>query len=287
MATYDAGLWTEDFYRAVQPEVFATGLHRAEPHWVSPAKDQVQTDYDVWYVASGGGGVCVNGTWHAFRAGDLITIKPGDVYEQERTDPAAPFHIYYTHILPFGLDKPSLDRALSRVWPLKISMLHRPEFAGLFHRLFEAYTTRRSQHSLAVRGLVMQILETIFDELRGAPLESPPRAYPNLLRAKELLDREYARDLRLADIARHSDLSISHLSALFTRHFGCPPMEYLLRVRLREAKLLLARAERVKETAHATGFQSQHYFSRTFRQRTGLSPTQFAAMHIRRPTSAV
>lgn len=284
MSISESGLWTDDFHRAVRPEVFATGLHKAEPLWVSPAKDQVQTDYDVWYVAAGRGEVRVNGQWHALQTGDLITIKPGDVYQQERTDPADPFQVYFTHLLPFGRGgNPSLDEALLRVWPLKISMLHRPEFGDLFNRLFEAYATRRSKHSLAVRGLALLLLDTIFDELRDAPVESPPRAWQCLLRAREFIESHYAHDLSLAEIARHSDISASHLSALFKRHLGCPPIEHLLRVRLREAKLLLARGERVKEAAHATGFRSQQYFSRAFKERTGLSPTQFAAMHARMP----
>ena len=137
MSGIDAVPWTDAFYRAIHPEVFATGLHKAEPHWVSSVKDQIQTDYDLWYVASGGGDVRVNGEWHAFQTGDLIAIKPGDLYQQERTDPSVPFQIYFTHVLPFGRENPCLDRVLSRVWPLKISMLHRPDFAVIFNRLFE------------------------------------------------------------------------------------------------------------------------------------------------------
>ncbi|MCK5806026.1 MAG: helix-turn-helix transcriptional regulator [Lentisphaeria bacterium] len=287
MLAPEPALWTDDFLRGIRPEVFATGLHKAEPHWVSTPRGQVQKDYDIWYVAVGGGEVRVNGEWHAFQAGDLITIKPGDVYQRERADPADPFQVYFTHLLPFGRENSSLDEALAQVWPLKISMLHQPELAVLFERLFEAYTTRRSAQSLAVRGLALLLLDMIFDELRGAPVESPPRAWQCLLQTREFMEAHYARDLSLAEIARHSGISASHLSALFKCHVGCPPVEYLLRVRLREAKLLLAQGERVKEVAHATGFRSQQYFSRAFKKKTGMPPTQFAAMHARTPGSKI
>lgn len=282
MSASDAILWTDDFFRAVRPAVFATGLHRATPDWVSPVKDQVQTDYDIWYVASGGGAVRVDNQWHTFQTGDLIAIKPGDAYQQERTDPAHPFQIYFTHILPFGRKGHPLDNVLSRAWPLKMSLLHRPDFAPLFERLFEVCTTRDRSDSLAVTGLALQMLDIVFDELRRPrQIPRPPRAYANLLRAKTFIEAEYGRDLRLADVAAHAELSLSHLSALFTQHLGCPPMEYLLRVRLREVKLQLARGARVKEAAQATGFQSPHYLSRLFRTRTGMSPTEFARRHAR------
>jgi AraC-like DNA-binding protein len=209
-------------------------------------------------------------------------LRPGALYQGERTGTHDPFQIYFTHILPFGRDDGGLNDALARAWPLRMSMLHRPELAGIFERLFEAYATRTDDGSLAVRGLALQLLHVIFQELREAPSARPPRACLGLLRAKGLIEKEYARDLSLDEIAAHAGISASHLSALFTGHFGHPPIEYLVRVRLREAKLLLARGMLVKEAAHAVGFHSQHYFSRAFRQRTGLSPTEFAEQHARK-----
>ena len=96
------------------------------------------------------------------------------------------------------------------------------------------------------------------------------------------MESGYARDLRLRDIAKGCGLSSSHLSALFVRYFGVPPVEFLLRVRLREAKLLLAKGARVKDAAEVVGFHSQHYFSRLFKSRTGMSPLEFTRRQARR-----
>ena len=276
-----ARLWTDEFWHAVVPETRSVGFHRAEPGWHSPSKSVVQTDFDIWYVAYGSGEVLTDGKWVAFAAGDLITLRPGSTYEREKAGPE-PFQIYFAHVLPFGRDDRGLNAFLSEVWPVQMSLLHRPEFVNLFERLFEAYATRPSHHSLSVKGLTFQLLDILFRELRQTGARPPAgRAHVNVLRARSVIEANYATALTLDDIAKDCGLSTSHLRALFRGQFGVSPIEYLLRVRIREAKLLLARGERMKEVASRTGFSSQHYFCRQFRKRTGMTPTEFMQEHAR------
>jgi len=276
-------LWTRSFWAAVNPEVAIVGFHRSEPRWLSPPRDYVQTDFDLWYVASGRGAVQVDGSWHGFEAGDLLCLKPGTRYQRERTDDADPFQLYYAHILPFGHRDDGLNEALAAAWPLLLSVQHRPDFLRLFSQLFEAYATRPAHHeSLTVKGLALQVLDAVFDELQQSPARRRPGLHPGLLQAKALVERSYAEPLTVSDLASAGGLCPSHLSALFSRELGVSPVAYLLRVRIREARLLLARGLRVKEVAQRTGFRSQHYFCRQFRQRVGMTPTAFARLSRQR-----
>lgn len=275
-------LWTKGYWRAVSPETLTVGFHKAEPGWRSPGKSVVQTAFDIWYVAAGSGEVLADGQWIAFAAGDLITLKPGSSYESEKAG-ADGFQVYFAHVLPFGRSDGGLNRVLAEAWPARMSLLHRPEFPDMFARLFEAHATRPLHHSLSVRGLTLQLLDVVFGELRQMGAQPPAgRAHKEILRARSIIEASYAAALTLDDIAKDSGWSTSHLRALFRRQFGVAPIEYLLRVRIREAKLLLARGERVKQVAHRTGFSSQHYFCRQFCKRTGMTPTKFALRHARR-----
>lgn len=269
-------LWSDAFRAAVNPEVAIVGFQRTEPGWFSQPTNFVQPDFDVWYVASGGGAVLVDGTWHGFGAGDLLCLKPGSRYQRERTDDANPFQLYYTHILPFGSPERGLNDVLAAAWPLRLSVPHRPEFLRLFVQLFEAYVTRPTPGSLTVKGLALLVLDAVFAELQQSPMRRQPGTHAGLRKAKALIESAYADPLTVSDIAAASDLCASHLSALFRRQLGVSPGEYLIRVRIREARLLLARGVRVKEVAQRTGFRSQQYFCRQFRQRTGQTPMDFA-----------
>ena len=131
-------LWSEAFWRAVNPEVDIVGFHRAEPGWISPPRHAVMPDFDLWYVSSGTGQVRVDGSWRAFAPGELLCLPPGSLYEGERAGREDPFQVYYVHLLPFGSRRQRLDRTLAAVWPFSLGMAHRPDIAGLFNQLFES-----------------------------------------------------------------------------------------------------------------------------------------------------
>jgi len=237
----------------------------------------VQTDSDLWYVADGSGEVQVDGAWHHFQAGDLLALAPGMRYTRERCGRRDPFRVYYAHIAPFGPHQREWDNVLAAAWPLKLALAHRLGIRDLFDRLFEAYTTAPPiRESLTVKGLTLQILDLVFDELRQVNEDTTANVHPAVLQARAFIDRYYRDPLNLADIASACGLSPSHLGFLFRTQCNLSPTEYLLRRRIRAARLLLARGAQAKAVAQDTGFGTPQYFSRVFKQRVGITPRAFA-----------
>lgn len=81
------------------------------------------------------------------------------------------------------------------------------------------------------------------------------------------------------DIEKLSGLiykSSSQTIRLFKREYGQTPYEYLLGRRIALAQELLRNTNMlVKEVAYRAGFSDEHYFSATFRRRTGFSPREY------------
>jgi len=275
-------LWTEAFYRAINPQVNHAGFHRAEPRWISPKRNRRMIDFDLWYIAAGSGGVKIDGRWVHFKAGDLICLKPGRHYQQERSDPDPPFDVYFAHVYPFGRAERTWTPILARRWPTKMSIRHCPRIGELFVHLFETATTQPEGYPVMLKAIMAQILDLVFTLLRCRLDSQLPPAWPKLLRAREFIDRRHAANLSLEQIAEAADLSASYLSGLFQRYFGSSPIDYRNACRLRAAKLLLARGESISRTAEKTGFESLHYFSRLFKHREGLTPSLFARRCRRR-----
>src|SRR5215208_6580139 len=101
--------------------------------------------------------------------------------------------------------------------------------------------------------------------------------YIHLLRSKDLIDREYARQLDVPALAREAHASTAHFSRSFKRAFGETPHQYLLRRRIERAKELLRGTDlSVTEVSLEVGFQSLGSFSTGFRKLVGEPPSEYA-----------
>jgi AraC family transcriptional regulator, transcriptional activator for feuABC-ybbA operon len=265
----------DDFYKALNPWVFRAAYEEAAPGWVSQEKNDLKTYFDLWYIVQGSGSVKTDGQWVSYSQGDLVTIKPGEVYQQEKTAPDDPFHVFYFFVHPFGKINEDMDSRLSRYWPRIISLKYYPMIKDYFAELFETYTTKPQDYPLVLKATSLHIFRIFLSLLKTRKSTTLPPAFPRVLAARTYIETNYAKKTTLEKIAESSDLSASYLSALFHRHFHTSPIDYLIEVRLRAAKLLLAKGTCVSQTARITGFQSLHYFSRIFKKRLGISPTQF------------
>src|SRR5215213_216980 len=108
-------------------------------------------------------------------------------------------------------------------------------------------------------------------------MPDPVPAYIHLLRAKDLIDRHYARQLDVRALAREAYASSAHFSRCFKRAFGETPHRYLVRRRIERAQELLRGTERpVTEVSLEVGFASPSSFSHAFRELTGGTPSAYA-----------
>jgi AraC-like DNA-binding protein len=81
------------------------------------------------------------------------------------------------------------------------------------------------------------------------------------------------------DYALQNNIGYSYFRKMFKQYTGTAPGQYHLDLKIRRAREMLVSTDMsIKEIAYELGFNSIHYFSRTFRKKTGSSPTE-----IRKP----
>src|SRR5262245_59804321 len=91
--------------------------------------------------------------------------------------------------------------------------------------------------------------------------------YVHLRRSKDLIDRDYARELDVSTLARVAQASPAHFSRSFKRAFGETPHKYLQRRRIERAKELLRETDlMVTGVSLEVGFHSLGSFSSAFRE---------------------
>ncbi len=156
------------------------------------------------------------------------------------------------------LSPPELVRAISLVDQLDEELLHRgPGFEVMA-------TTTLLQ--------LVTFLSRCYSQSRNPQSKSLLR----IAEAISLLERHYADPITLDELVEISGMSRRNFLRAFESTMGCPPIAYLIRLRIRQACKLLAQSEKnITEIAMAVGFTDSNYFSRQFRTLMNSSPREY------------
>jgi AraC family transcriptional regulator, regulatory protein of adaptative response / methylphosphotriester-DNA alkyltransferase methyltransferase len=96
--------------------------------------------------------------------------------------------------------------------------------------------------------------------------------------AVAIVEREYADDLSLDDIARRVASSRRQLQRAYSEVGRTTFRAHLTAVRMdRAAELLITRSLTVREVAHRVGYRQPAQFAKAFRRRHGVAPSAFRA----------
>ena len=96
--------------------------------------------------------------------------------------------------------------------------------------------------------------------------------------ATEIVDREYAAELSLDDIARRVASSRRQLQRAYAEIGQTTFRDHLTRVRMEKAaELLLSRRLTVREVAHRVGYRQPAQFAKAFRRHLGVAPSDYRA----------
>jgi transcriptional regulator GlxA family with amidase domain len=123
----------------------------------------------------------------------------------------------------------------------------------------------------------------IFEVCFGMTARRPD---PRITLIVDRLQRRLAEPVSVAALARVVNLSESRFRALFAAQTGMAPGQYLQRLRLRRARMLLERTFlSVKEVMALVGYNDPSHFSRDFRREHGAAPSDMRAPGEKRARS--
>ncbi|NEC91002.1 helix-turn-helix transcriptional regulator [Streptomyces sp. SID12501] len=97
----------------------------------------------------------------------------------------------------------------------------------------------------------------------------------HLRRARDLIDREYARPLDVPTMAKHALMSPAHFSRRFRAAYGETPYTYLMTRRIERAMTLLRAGMSVTDACMTVGCTSLGSFSSRFTEVVGETPSAY------------
>lgn len=141
-------------------------------------------------------------------------------------------------------------------------------------RIFYLYTTRESEkrYDFLLSNLLTGLLTTILLE-QDSHIYSTAQLPPHLALIKNRFDVEYMQAFSLDELARDAHISKYKLIRDFTAHLDISPINYLIHVRIQNAKrLLTSTCDPVSEIAAAVGIENMNHFIYLFKKSEGMTP---------------
>ncbi len=146
---------------------------------------------------------------------------------------------------------------------------------ALLRRIDEEYRARAEAYESMLRALLSELIVYVARVFSGVGAAEDRRLW-RLARVAAHLETAYGERIRLDDLARSAGVSRNTLLRSFGTYYGVSPMQYLLSVRIREARRLLRDTDlNVTEVASRCGFSDGNYFCRQFAKRVGVSPGRY------------
>lgn len=131
------------------------------------------------------------------------------------------------------------------------------------------------------RGELVELLKKVLEQIRKEQLTQKVFVEKEETTREKILgyiqDHFTEQQFSLGELAEQFHLSQSYVTRLIKQETGSSFSELLTRMRIDRAVSLLVQSPDMKlvEIAERTGFASQHYFSRVFKEKIGFSPADY------------
>ncbi len=225
--------------------------------------------YCMGLILEGMGEFSFNDRKITVQKGDIIFVPVGSTYISAWT--GSPDVLYISTHFSF-----ELHGLFPRNHKLDIQKITLPETA-----LLQDLYTSMYQNSEGFEGKLFsalsafyQILGLVYPHLKYT---ASPKTDPRIEAAVRFIELHYRDSISVEELAKLSNMSVSHFHACFKDYVGCSPIEYKNRSSIRHAELLLLDDPKrsVEEISDTVGFASAIYFRETFKRITGQTPTQY------------
>ncbi|OOQ58781.1 AraC family transcriptional regulator [Mucilaginibacter pedocola] len=210
------------------------------------------------------------------KAGTAIVLFPGERHRY-KPDSATGWDEYWVGFRGTMIDNLLQGGFLSRETPC-FSVGFKPEILDLFNTIIDNIRHERAGYQPLVSGAVMHLIGQCHSAVKQEP--APRRASEIVQRARFIFRANIDKPYTPEQVAQDLNLSYSSFRKMFKSQTGLSPGQYFLQLKInRASKLLNDGTLLVKEISASLNFESAYYFSRVFKEKTGMTPTEYRDMY--------
>lgn len=247
-----------------------------------PSMAMATDHYNIGFVITGDRRTITPLQSYAYHAGD-VAMAPPFMYHRTISESDTPYDSYLIKFTPEFIE-PFYDligkNIIDELYEQKVCHFTtevQTKIRKMFDEMLLEYEKDVPYKEVILQGMLFRLFTTIWEEkLDGettyfhSPLTKP------IINALYTIEKDYAGDLTLEELAKEAGLSTAYFSRLFRAQLGMSFTEYLSNVRIRHVQVLLTQSDKtIMEIAMETGYCHGDYLSTQFKNKVGMTPTQF------------
>ena len=250
--------------------IYTLFYHEKEQGFIFPGESHSMME--LTYVDQGTMHSVADGQDLLLEQGDMVLYGPGQWHMQYSDMGVAPRYVTISFDVS-GLDISSLTNRKFRSPQKAIALLQQ--------MLHEQEKMNQSANDMIISLLTTMLITLLRTAQQPSDRIQPLHCVNNeneiIRRAQQYISQHVREKMSVTQVAKMTDVSTSYLTALFHKHLQISPGEYIRRIKLQESKQMIREGNRnFTEIAAALQYSTIHHFSRQFKEKFGITPSEYA-----------
>lgn len=228
---------------------------------------------ELFYIIDGDGQFRINDSLFPVQAHQLIVVNPNIIHTEVSYE-AHPLEYIVIGIEGLELTIPETDEDRYCIYTF-------PEDNGVLtcmQNILREMQDQKPEYQTVCQACMEIIMVQLMRNASISVTQVHSRFPANRQCAsvRHYIDQHYKENITLDQLADKVSINKYYMAHAFKREYGVSPINYLITCRIREGKRLLAETDlSLSQIAGVLGFSSSSYFSQSFRNAEGMSPTEY------------
>ena len=286
----DVPYWLPSLKILVRDQLNIPGLHTIGYYNYLSASHRLHNHYhkmmEITVILKGTQQFYVDDTLHTLQGGDMFVTRPYEGHGNNGNFQDICEYVWFQFDLSdpdidfLGLGGPQGSYLYQQVcsYPHRIKAAHQSDLALLKKAFFLLADATPQKRMLGQSYLLSFVINNL---CASDDLPQTRTALSEIQIALSFIHEHLYEDIDIETIAAHVGLSASRFKTRFKNECGTTPYAYITTRRIEVAKTLLKDpGYTITEVAHLLNYSSSNHFSTVFKKHTGMTPSQYQAMHI-------
>jgi AraC-like DNA-binding protein len=233
---------------------------------------RILDEYQIIYITKGEGVFeSENCGHHLIKQGTVIFLFPGE-WHRYKPNPQKGWDEFWVGFKG-GIFENIVDKHIISKENAVLELGLHESIIQLFISIIDKAKGDRTCCQLLLSGILMNLLGNIQSINRLQSFVEEDIVASIINKAKIILKTNLDQDCTMERIAEELNVSYAWFRKSFKAHTGIAPNQYLLKLKIEKAKILLDdHSKTIKEIAFGLNFESAFYFSKLFKNKIGVSP---------------